>query len=211
MLDHGALLALTDGVDQPLLRGVLGLAALALARALATALLDTLRRAPGRAGRLAIRLGRALRPGVVRRATAVVLGIGVPMSVLLPPAPASARTVEPASIDRGPATQDPATASDRKAAQPAVVVVAPGDTLWDIARRHLPSGATPADIARAWPRWYAENRAAIGPDPDLIRPGTRLRVPDRRPTGTSASSHDRPAATTADPGAVADPLDPDRR
>ncbi|PJI95212.1 LysM peptidoglycan-binding domain-containing protein [Luteimicrobium subarcticum] len=57
------------------------------------------------------------------------------------------------------------------------VVVLRGDTLWDIAARHLPGDATPADVARAWPRWYAANRTSIGADPDLIRPGTVLHAP----------------------------------
>jgi hypothetical protein len=43
-------------------------------------------------------------------------------------------------------------------------VVVAGDTLWGIA------GAD-------WPRWYAANRALVGPDPDLIRPGQRLAPP----------------------------------
>ena len=47
-----------------------------------------------------------------------------------------------------------------------VVVVRPGDTLWALA------GQSPA-----WHRLYAHNRGVIGPDPDLIRPGQRLRLP----------------------------------
>jgi hypothetical protein len=47
---------------------------------------------------------------------------------------------------------------------PGAVVVAPGDTLWGIG-------------GRAWPRWYAANRATIGRDPDLILPGQRLAPP----------------------------------
>lgn len=47
-----------------------------------------------------------------------------------------------------------------------VVVVRPGDTLWALA------GQGPA-----WHRLYALNRDVIGPDPDLIRPGQRLRLP----------------------------------
>lgn len=58
------------------------------------------------------------------------------------------------------------------------VVVRRGDTLWDIAARHLPSGATSAEIALEWPRWYAANRTVVGADPDLIQPGTRLVPPD---------------------------------
>lgn len=47
-----------------------------------------------------------------------------------------------------------------------VVVVRPGDTLWDL-----------ADQTPAWHRLYTLNRDVIGPDPDLIRPGQRLRLP----------------------------------
>lgn len=60
---------------------------------------------------------------------------------------------------------------------PETVVVRRGDTLWDLAARHLGAGASTTDIAEEWPRWYAANRAAIGPDPDLIRPGQELVVP----------------------------------
>jgi LysM domain len=57
------------------------------------------------------------------------------------------------------------------------VVVHRGDTLWDLAARHLGPGATDAQVATEWPRWHATNRSTIGPDPDLILPGQRLRVP----------------------------------
>jgi hypothetical protein len=62
------------------------------------------------------------------------------------------------------------------------VAVRPGDSLWLISARRLGPGATAADIARDWPRWYAANRAAIGADPALILPGERLRPP---PSGQS--------------------------
>jgi hypothetical protein len=58
--------------------------------------------------------------------------------------------------------------------------VAAGDCLWSLAARELAArhvGSRPADIARAWHRWYAANRASIGPDPDLLRPGELLHVP----------------------------------
>ncbi|AXH95821.1 LysM peptidoglycan-binding domain-containing protein [Ornithinimicrobium avium] len=58
-----------------------------------------------------------------------------------------------------------------------VVVVHAGDTLWDIAARALGERATDQDVAEAWPRWYAANRATIGEDPDLIRPGQQLVAP----------------------------------
>ncbi|WP_336856725.1 LysM domain-containing protein [Sinomonas albida] len=53
-----------------------------------------------------------------------------------------------------------------------------GDTLWSIAARHLGAGASVSDIAEAWPRWFDANRATIGTDPDLIRPGLLLVPPD---------------------------------
>ncbi|KRF24196.1 hypothetical protein ASG95_06260 [Phycicoccus sp. Soil803] len=57
------------------------------------------------------------------------------------------------------------------------VVVHRGDSLWTIARRDLGPGATDTEVAAAWPHWYAANRDVIGPDPDLLRPGQRLRAP----------------------------------
>jgi hypothetical protein len=61
---------------------------------------------------------------------------------------------------------------------PGEVVVHRGDTLWSVAARHLGPGATDAEVARAWPAWFEANRAVIGDDPDLLRPGQRLRPPD---------------------------------
>lgn len=57
------------------------------------------------------------------------------------------------------------------------VVVRDGDTLWAIAARHLGADATDAQIAAAWPQWYAANAATIGADPDLVVPGQVLTVP----------------------------------
>lgn len=59
------------------------------------------------------------------------------------------------------------------------MVVRRGDTLWAIAARHLGVGATDADVAHEWPRWWDANRTTIGSDPDVLRPGQFL-VP---PTG----------------------------
>ncbi len=61
---------------------------------------------------------------------------------------------------------------------PDTVVVSRGDCLWSIAAAHLPTGSSEAEIAAAWPRWYAANRETIGADPDLILPGQRLTIPD---------------------------------
>ncbi len=61
--------------------------------------------------------------------------------------------------------------------EPLPVVVRRGDTLWSIATRHLGAGATTADVAHEWPRWWRANRATIGADPDLLLPGQVLVPP----------------------------------
>ena len=57
------------------------------------------------------------------------------------------------------------------------VVVRRGDSLWDIAARHLGPDASAADVAVEWPRWHQANRDVIGADPDLLIPGQRLVPP----------------------------------
>jgi LysM repeat protein len=87
-----------------------------------------------------------------------------------PPAPPSevvpvltqSRTVTPAA----PAATGPGT-----------VVVAAGDSLWAIAARHLPPGASDAQIAASWPRWYEANSGVVGADPGVIHAGQVLVVP----------------------------------
>lgn len=59
----------------------------------------------------------------------------------------------------------------------AAQVVKPGDSLWALASAELGPGASDTTIAARWPAWYAANRAAIGPDPDLIHPGQALHTP----------------------------------
>jgi LysM repeat protein len=59
------------------------------------------------------------------------------------------------------------------AASPAAgYVVQPGDTLSGIAAR--------LGVRGGWPALYAANRRVIGPDPDVIGPGTVLVLPGRR-------------------------------
>lgn len=60
------------------------------------------------------------------------------------------------------------------------VAVHRGDTLWDLAARHLGADATDAEIASEWPRWHEANRDVVGPDPDLLLPGQLLLPPHRR-------------------------------
>jgi hypothetical protein len=65
---------------------------------------------------------------------------------------------------------------------PALITVRAGDSLWRIAAAHLGPDATAAEIAEAWPRWYAANRTVIGADPSLIRPGEVLSAPTEEGT-----------------------------
>jgi hypothetical protein len=69
-------------------------------------------------------------------------------------------------------------AEKRAAATPAQTVeVRPGDSLWSVTARHLGPGATEIQIAEAWPKWFEANRAVIGDNPDVIRPGQLLSPP----------------------------------
>lgn len=74
------------------------------------------------------------------------------------------------------AVSAPVTPPERSA-----VVVSAGDCLWSIAERALnadgPGRAGHREIAAAAHAWHVANRAAIGDDPDLIRPGMSLSPP----------------------------------
>lgn len=188
---------------------VLLLGGLVLLRVLVGMATDAFARGTGCLAAAARRTARALRPGLARRLTAAALGLGAPAASLLPPASAASTPWTDPAPDR-PATAL-GVASLAGAPQPTAYLVRPGDTLWDIARRHLPAGASAAQVARAWPRWYAANRRVIGPDPSLIVPGQRLLVPGRRSAGTPTQPHAAPAPSTGTPVPSALSLDPDRR
>ncbi len=55
--------------------------------------------------------------------------------------------------------------------EPGRYLVRPGDSLWSIAGGRLGEPTS-------WPRIYELNRDLVGSDPDLIRPGQLLRLPD---------------------------------
>jgi len=55
-------------------------------------------------------------------------------------------------------------------------VVRSGETLWQIAKDELGPNATNAQISATWPSIYQANRAIIGSNPNLIRPGQVLRL-----------------------------------
>jgi hypothetical protein len=61
-----------------------------------------------------------------------------------------------------------------------IVEVVRGDSLWSIAARDLAAGASDALVDARWHAIYAANRAVIGPDPDVVEPGQRLRLPPSR-------------------------------
>jgi len=84
-----------------------------------------------------------------------------------------------AALRTPPATRPAAPAEPAEPAEPEMVRVAPGDTLWDIARATLDPGAGSDLIDQRWREIYRANLAAIGADPDLIRPGQRLLLPPR--------------------------------
>jgi nucleoid-associated protein YgaU len=75
--------------------------------------------------------------------------------------------------DRAVATSSP---------RPRTVLVRPGDTLWSIAADDLPAGSPDARVAARWRAIYAANSSLIGPDPDVIVPGQRLRLPGKDPS-----------------------------
>jgi len=56
--------------------------------------------------------------------------------------------------------------------QPVVYVVKPGDTLSEIALDFYGNGTEPY-----WRRIYDANKAVIGNNPDLIKPGEVLKIP----------------------------------
>ncbi|QTE30288.1 LysM peptidoglycan-binding domain-containing protein [Pengzhenrongella sicca] len=93
-------------------------------------------------------------------------------------APASQPAPAPAPASAPPTAVAPdAVVAPQAVVAPEVVVVRPGDSLWRIAAESLPAGASPAEIAAAWPRWYAANRSTVGPDPGRIHPGQELTAP----------------------------------
>lgn len=86
---------------------------------------------------------------------------------------ASPPTASPATANATPTPPTPTRA------EPAVRVVRQGDSLWALAAEPSAtdgarSSLTATTIDARWRAIYRANRAVIGPDPDLIRPGQRL-------------------------------------
>jgi resuscitation-promoting factor RpfA len=120
----------------------------------------------------------SLVPGPLADSRPVPLALDRPATAFVPSSPPPAAKLTrpgPAALVTGVAHRD--DASDPRDPSTRGYVVRRGDTLWDIAARHLGPGATSVDISREWPAWYDANRAVIGPDPGVIRPGEVLSPP----------------------------------
>lgn len=101
-------------------------------------------------------------PALTRSETGRLDGLGVPDRISGAPAP-----VSPAG--RG------------------AVRVTRGDSLWSLSTRLLPDAATDGEVTTAWHALYHANLDLIGPDPDVIFPGTTLQVP--RSLTTNGRNH----------------------
>jgi LysM domain len=87
----------------------------------------------------------------------------------------------PPWLGGGPSNAAPELRDEAGGTTVASHVVEVGDTLWDIAAARLvPAERLAANINRYWRQVYRANRSAIGGDPDLLHPGTRLQVPPFR-------------------------------
>jgi len=113
-----------------------------------------------------------------------LLALFVALFAGLAPAQAGDHGTRPrATLDSAPMIEG-LQLPDRPEAHSRHVVVRPGDTLWGIARDQLlrATSATRSpsatSIAAAVARLHAANRGVIGPDPDLIRPGQHLKIPE---------------------------------
>jgi nucleoid-associated protein YgaU len=103
-------------------------------------------------------------------------GFGAGAPAPTPTSPAASRPMNspPTAPGLGPLGPAPHTPSSTASG---TVTVVRGDTLWAIAARHLGPHASPLQVAREWPRWYAVNRTVIGSNPNIIRVGQVLTVP----------------------------------
>lgn len=183
----------------------IGISALGLGGLL---LLAALLRGLARATRCAVR--SAARAGTAASSRARIIGVRGLFATATGAATASVAGATTSAASAAPTWGSPAATMSPTSAAPAPVhLVGPGDSLWAIAARSLGPGASDAEIAAEWPRWYRANRAVIGSNPSLLLVGTSLTVPHGRRTGTSASPHHtRPQS---DSGRTALTLDPDRR
>src|SRR3954447_15089992 len=146
--------------------------------------------AAGRCAAIALSLYPRVARSALRTVVAALLVVAATLEAAAAaeagaPRPPAPPVVAPATPPADPldwpvyTSHAPAPSAPTRPTPPATagVTVRPGDTLWRIAARALGRHATPAATAAAWPRWWVANRTAVGDDPDLLRPGLRLRAP----------------------------------
>ncbi len=174
---------------------LLWIAALWLAIGLLAAALSRL---PGRPGHLAATFARRALPTAIRSVVLTSTGASLMISPVAAIAAGPAAQAQPAAADSTPfwpldqpgqplpAPSWPTSVAKSPATPPAqlppssttTVTVQPGDSLWSVTGHRLGATATTSLIAIEWPYWYKANRNVIGSDPNLLRPGTELVVPD---------------------------------
>jgi nucleoid-associated protein YgaU len=140
-------------------------------------------------GLLRILLGAAVAvatggPAVASSIPATAVSAGALPSLAPVPAPVVAAPELPPLLDLdrpGDVVPKPSTHAPPRPAVRERHLVRPGDTLWDLAAKRLPTGSSPATITRAWQRWYTANRQEIGADPGLLLVGEVLLVPQDSP------------------------------
>ncbi len=102
----------------------------------------------------------------------VVLAWSILVILLVASVAGSARPAQASIRMAGSTTPITLSAAPAAAAGPAArYAVRPGDTLSGI--------AAALGVRGGWPALYAANRPVIGPDPDLLRPGTVQGLPGR--------------------------------
>lgn len=164
-----------------------------------------------RAGSTARRAEHMLRTRAPFLARRLLVGT-VGASLVLAPLPASALVTAPDVGAPATVTADARVLPGRTLAWPVAVekptlhttdrdaddearsvVVRPGDTLWGLTAAALPA-ASPAELVTAWPTLHRLNQEAVGDDPHLLQPGTRLHLPAADDDGRSflTTDPDRP-------------------
>ncbi|GHH88322.1 LysM peptidoglycan-binding domain-containing protein [Streptomyces capitiformicae] len=114
----------------------------------------------------------------------ITLGTGGAALALPLTAATTASAAQPTQAAATSVQAAPRSAPAAAQAKSLTHTVASGDTLSSIARKYGTSGG--------WKRLYQDNRAAVGNDPQLIRPGLKLKV-----KSTKASASSKPSASDA--------------
>lgn len=118
-------------------------------------------------------------PRALRRVLLTACGVVVASALSTTGQAAAGGDADPGSLAGLPMPERALGAAHQPAPPDPTVMVRPGDCLWSLAADDLGPGASATAVDARW-RWiYRLNRALIGPDPDLIRPGQLLELPPR--------------------------------